>query len=77
MGWVLDPQNGDIRKGDGDVEFVITGTAEDFVLMITGEANLGVMLFSREESFEPNGRTLLVTNYDSDQLQAINIHDLP
>jgi DNA-binding beta-propeller fold protein YncE len=29
--------------------------------------------FPREMSLEPNGRTLLVTNYDSDQIEAIEV----
>jgi protein-tyrosine sulfotransferase len=44
--WVIDPNSGTIERGDGDVEAVLTGTAEDLVLMLTGEENLGVLLRS-------------------------------
>jgi len=33
--------------------------------------------FPREMSLEPNGRTLLITNYGSDELEAINTLNLP
>jgi DNA-binding beta-propeller fold protein YncE len=33
--------------------------------------------FPREFSLEPNGRTLLVTNYTSEQLEAVNVGALP
>lgn len=44
--WVIDPSIGDIQQGDGEVEGVLTGTAEDLVLMLTEEENLGVLLRS-------------------------------
>jgi hypothetical protein len=44
MRWVIDPQAMTIRQGDGDVEGVLTGTAQDLVLMLTKEENLGVLL---------------------------------
>lgn len=44
--WVIDPESGTMDQGDGDVEAVLVGTAEDLVLMLTGEENLGVLLRS-------------------------------
>jgi protein-tyrosine sulfotransferase len=44
--WVIDPESGEVRRGDGEVESVIIGTAEDLVRMISGEVNLGVLLRS-------------------------------
>lgn len=44
--WVIDPDAGTVGQGDGEVKSVITGTAEDLVLMLTGEENLGVLLRS-------------------------------
>lgn len=44
--WVVDPDRGSIEQGDGDVASVLTGTAEDLVLMLNGEENLGVLLRS-------------------------------
>jgi DNA-binding beta-propeller fold protein YncE len=34
-------------------------------------------LFPRQMALEPGGRTMLVTNFDSDQLEAVNLADLP
>jgi hypothetical protein len=42
--WVINPEAGTVEQGDGEVEAVVTGTAEDLVLMLTGEVNLGVLL---------------------------------
>jgi hypothetical protein len=42
--WVVDPECGAVSQGDGEVETVVIGTAEDLVLMVTGEENLGVLL---------------------------------
>lgn len=44
--WVVDAEAGTIVRGDGEVETVVTGTAEALVLMLTGEENLGVLLRS-------------------------------
>jgi hypothetical protein len=44
--WVIDPRSGTVEQGDGDVEGVLTGTAEDLVLMLTEEENLGALLRS-------------------------------
>lgn len=44
--WVVDLESGEVSQGDGDVEAVLTGTAEDLVLMLAGEENLGVLLRS-------------------------------
>jgi hypothetical protein len=42
--WVVDPEAGTIAQGDGEVETVVTGTAEDLMLMLSGEENLGVLV---------------------------------
>lgn len=44
--WVIDLDAGFLIQGDGEVEAVITGTAEDLVLMLKHEENLGVLLRS-------------------------------
>lgn len=44
--WVIDPDTDTVMQGDGEVEAVLTGTAEDLVLMLTDEENLGVLLRS-------------------------------
>jgi hypothetical protein len=44
--WVVEPADGAVARGDGEVEAVLTGTAEDLVLMLAGEENLGVLLRS-------------------------------
>lgn len=44
--WVVDPEAGTITRGDGSVAAVLTGTAEDLVLMVTDQENLGVLLRS-------------------------------
>lgn len=44
--WVIEPRAGAVTRGDGEVEGVVTGTAEDLVLMLTGQENLGVLLRS-------------------------------
>jgi len=41
--WVVDLAVGTVRQGDGEVDCVITGTAEDLVLLITGQVNVGVL----------------------------------
>lgn len=42
--WIIDPRSGDVRQGDGEVEFVITGTADDLRQMIIGGVNPAVLL---------------------------------
>jgi hypothetical protein len=42
--WIIEPESGSVTQGDGEVESVVTGTAEDLVLALTGEENLGVLL---------------------------------
>jgi hypothetical protein len=42
--WVIDASAGTIQQGDGEVEMVITGTAEDLTLLLRGEVNPGVLL---------------------------------
>jgi hypothetical protein len=44
--WVINPESGAVRQGDGAVDSVVIGTAEDLALMISGEENLGVLLRS-------------------------------
>lgn len=44
--WVVDVEACEVAQGDGEVDAVLTGTAEDLVLMLTGEENLGVLLRS-------------------------------
>lgn len=44
--WIVEPESGQVTQGDGEVELVLTGTAEDLVLMLTGEENLGMLLRS-------------------------------
>jgi hypothetical protein len=44
--WVVDVEAGEVTQGDGEVDGVVTGTAEDLVLMLSGEENLGVLLRS-------------------------------
>lgn len=44
--WVVDPAAGVIRQGDGEVESVVTGAAQDLVLLLSGQANPGVLLRS-------------------------------
>ena len=41
--WIVDLDDRRITQGDGEVDQVITGTAEALVLMLTGEENLGVL----------------------------------
>jgi hypothetical protein len=45
--WVVDPEARMITQGDGEVEAVVTGTAEDLVLILAGDENIGVLLRSR------------------------------
>lgn len=44
--WVIDPDARTVYQGDGEVDAVLTGTAEDLVLMLTGDENLGVLVRS-------------------------------
>ena len=44
--WLIDPGAGTIRQADGEVEMVVIGTAEDLVLMLSGEVNPGILLRS-------------------------------
>jgi hypothetical protein len=44
--WVIDPDTNEISQGDAEVSAVLTGTAEDLVLMLSGQANLGALLRS-------------------------------
>jgi Sulfotransferase family len=64
--WVIDPESQVIVQGDGDVEAVLTGTAEDLVLMLTGEGNLGVLMRSGRV------RHLLA---DENEVTRRNLHD--
>ena len=42
--WVIDIEAGKLHAGDGEVDSVVIGSAEDLVLMLTGEENLGVLI---------------------------------
>jgi len=44
--WVVDPVAGDVRQGDGNVDSVVTGTAQDLALMVAKEQNLGALMRS-------------------------------
>lgn len=44
--WVIEASGGTIRQGEGEVESVVTGTAEDLALLLSGEVNPGVLLRS-------------------------------
>jgi protein-tyrosine sulfotransferase len=44
--WVVETEAGTVTRGDGEVEGVLTGTAEDLVLMVNGDENLGVLVRS-------------------------------
>lgn len=44
--WVIDAAAGTVLEGDGEVDAVLTGTAEDLALMLADEENLGVLLRS-------------------------------
>jgi protein-tyrosine sulfotransferase len=44
--WVIEPGEGRMCQGDGEVDGVVTGTAQDLVLLITNEVNPGVLLRS-------------------------------
>lgn len=44
--WIVDLESGNLTHGDGEAEGVVTGTAQDLVLMLSGEENLGVLLRS-------------------------------
>jgi hypothetical protein len=44
--WVVDTEDGAVYDGDGEVDAVLTGTAEDLVLMLTDAENFGVLLRS-------------------------------
>ena len=61
--WVVEPELGAVARGDGEVEAVLTGTAEDLVLMLTGEENLGVLLRS--------GRVRHVVAEDDDEARDL------
>jgi hypothetical protein len=42
--WVIDTDAKSVAQGEGDVDWVVTGTAEDLVLMLAKEENLGVLV---------------------------------
>jgi protein-tyrosine sulfotransferase len=44
--WTIDIARGVIRHGDGEVDSVVTGTAQDLVLMLSGETNAGILMRS-------------------------------
>lgn len=79
--WVIDRIAGVVREGDGEVESVITGTAQDLVLLLSGEVNPGVLLRSgrirhltaREDIFpdEVSRRVRLVLEMLSDASRCL------
>jgi hypothetical protein len=44
--WVVEPGTSTVSRGDGEVDVVITGTAEDLVQLMSGAENLGVLMRS-------------------------------
>lgn len=44
--WVVDVGSGSVTRGDGEVDAVLTGTAEDLMLMLSGIENLGLLVRS-------------------------------
>jgi hypothetical protein len=44
--WVVDAGRSVMRRGDGEVEVVLTGTARDLLAFITGDTNVGALLRS-------------------------------
>jgi hypothetical protein len=41
--WVLQPRTGTLLRGDGDVDVVITGAAEDLAKLLRNETNIGLL----------------------------------
>lgn len=44
--WIIDTREASVNQGDGDVDGALIGAAQDLVLMLTGEENVGVLLRS-------------------------------
>lgn len=65
--WVIDPTTARVEQGDGEVAAVLIGTAEDLVLMLTGNENLGVLLRS--------GRVRYVVSVDEERSWRDPIHE--
>jgi hypothetical protein len=42
--WIVQPHDGSVYQGDGEVDVVLTGAAHDIVRMIKGSENPGVLL---------------------------------
>jgi hypothetical protein len=58
--WVIDMMASSVTQGDGDVEAVLTGTAQDLVVMITGEANPVLLSVLDESDTSQPKRTALL-----------------
>jgi hypothetical protein len=57
--WVVEPRSATVRRGDGEVDIVITGAAEDLAQLVRGDANPGVLFRS--------GRIRPVSAADADE----------
>jgi hypothetical protein len=42
--WTYDPSSGRLRRGDGDVEFILMGAAADFAAVLRSEENVGQLI---------------------------------
>jgi protein-tyrosine sulfotransferase len=60
--WIVDVTTGQLRRGDGDVDMVVTGSTEDLLELVQGSENVGVLLQS--------GRVRHVTASERDQSQG-------
>ncbi len=69
--WVIDTSARTVTQGDGDVESVLTGTAEDLVLLLTGEENFGVLLRSGRVRHVVADEEQLTPREQMAELQAI------
>jgi hypothetical protein len=74
------------RAAGGRHRFAATGAASGLAVVsvpaaLAGRPALAGYLraggFPREMALEPDGRTLLVTNFSSQQLEAVDVADLP
>jgi hypothetical protein len=42
--WIIEPGRATVRRGDGDVDFILTGATRDLVALLAGGENVGTML---------------------------------
>ncbi len=42
--WVIEPHSSTVRRGDGEVDFVLAGATEDLVRMLLGQDNIGGLI---------------------------------